>query len=65
MELKVTSEDLGVLRIIFDSLLKDDKGTLEVIAGSEYATKLSWSEITKLHRQYGQVTIEYGRPDYK
>jgi len=64
MELKVTSEDLGIIKTIFDSLPKDGKGTLEVIAeGNEPVVNPSWSDITGLYKQYRKITLEYTRSD--
>ena len=63
MELEFTSEDLKIVKMIFDRLPKDNQGTLEVIAQGETFQNPSWHEIESLHRQYGQITIEYNRPE--
>ncbi len=64
MELKTTSTDLSIIKTLFDALPKDGIGELEIITNDgQVHTNLSWQEISHLHKQYGQVTLEYTRPE--
>jgi len=64
MELKTTSTDLGIIKTLFDFIPKDNVGNLEIITtdGKTY-TNPSWSKIQGLYRQYGEITLEYNRPE--
>lgn len=64
MQLKTTSDDLGIIKIFFDCLPQDGVGNLEVITeDGQIHQSPSWSEIQGLYRKYGRVTLEYNRPE--